>query len=187
MKKSLAVLLAALIVHTFPALAACTNPQGWCTVGPGIACEQLIYDTQFSEWDGSSCVKWVGSGWTSYHANDGSDYFWEIQSWGGNVYQQFSIPSDTDIMDVSATIYLVKSTVGTERITVEITNTSGTVLQSLGTYYASSSGTTISVSTDATPYPGQNVRLRFRVTSGNAPGDTLFHVTKAHVRVYNVP
>lgn len=185
MKKLMVVLLVALTINAFPAFAACTNSQSTCF--GTLDCTQLLWDTQFSQWDASTCAKWVGSGWTSYHANDGSDYYWEIQSLGGNVYQQFTVPSTTDAMDAYAVIYLVKNSVGTERIIAEITNTSGTVLQTLGTFYASSSGTTVTVNTAVTPLPGQTVRLRFRVVSGSAPGDTLFHVTQSYVRAYDLP
>lgn len=190
MKLSLMTATAVLALTALPALpasAACTRPQSLCTVGPSIPCEQLLFDVGFEEWDASTCAKWVGSGWTSYHGSSGSDYFWEIQPWGGNVYQQFTVPSYTEAMDVTAVIYLIKNTPGTERITIELTNTSGTVLQSLGTYYASSSGSTISVSTATSLFPGQTVRLRARVTSGGAPGDTLFRVTQAYVRAYDLP
>jgi hypothetical protein len=185
MKKTIVALLVAILGNTFPARAACTNSQSTCF--GTLNCTQLLYDTQFSQWDATSCPKWVGSGYTSYHANDGSDYFWEIQPLGGNVYQQVTVPSDTDAMEAYAVIYLVKNSVGTERIIAEITNTSGTVLQTLGTFYASSSGTTVVVDADPTPLPGQTVRLRFRVVSGSAPGDTLFHVTQTYFRAYNLP
>lgn len=180
------LLLVALAVNAAPAFAACTNPQGTCLVGPGISCTQLLWDTQLSQYNPSTCEKWFGSGWTSYHGTAGGDYFWEIQPLGGWVYQQVAIPSDTDAMDVSAVINLVKNTPGTEKIVIELTNTSGTVLQSLGTYYASTSGN-ISFNAEATPLPGQTVRVRFRVVSGSAPGDTLFRVTYSYVRALNYP
>jgi hypothetical protein len=121
------------------------HPQGTCLVGPPLNCTQLLYDTQFSEWDGSSCTAWVGVGWPSYHVATSGDDYWEIQSWGGSVYQQYTVPAGTDSADVNAVIYLIKNSVGSERVSVTITNTSGTVLQNLGTYYASSSGTTVSI------------------------------------------
>ena len=67
---------------------------------------------------------------------------------------------------------------------MQITNTSGTVLETLGTYYASSSGTTISFTGAPTAFAGQTVRLQFTVSPGSLPGDTLFRVTQAHIRSY---
>lgn len=188
MQKTLfGLLVATLAANAVPASAACTNPQGTCLVGPGLACTQMIWDTQFTQYTPSTCEKWFGSGWTSYHANDGSDYFWEIQSWGGSVYQQVAVPSDTDALDVNGVIYLVKNSPGTERISVEITNTSGTVLETLGTFYASGSSTVSFGLAAGSSYAGQTVRVRFRVTSGSSPGDTLFHVSYVYARAYNYP
>jgi hypothetical protein len=186
MKKSVIAGFVALLINAYPAFATCTASQSTCF--GTLDCTQLIVDSQFSDWNASSCPNWVGSGYTSYHVDNSSgDDYWEIWSLGGNVYQQFTVPSPSDAMEAYAVIDLVKTTAGTEKIIAELTNTSGTVLETLGTYYASTSGTRVVVNTTPTPLGGQTVRLRFRVVSGSAPGDTLFHVTQAYVRSYDLP
>lgn len=186
MKRLLTGVLIAILVPAGFAYGACSDAQySYCSFGGTVQCQQLLQDLQFSEWDGTNCAAWIGSGWTSYHVNNSSgDDYWQIESWGGSVRQQYTIPADTLSMDMYAVIYLVKSSPGSERIRVQITNTSGTVLQTIGTYYASSSGSTITVNAAPAALAGQTVRLTFTVAPGSTPGDTFFRVTQAYVRAY---
>lgn len=185
-----------------------TIATGWCAVGVG-ACPttptptptatptpgpgtELIVNGGFE----GSASPWVGSG-TGYfytanganpHSGTGYAYFGVNNSVTGQSYQTVSIPSTaTGTMSFWLNVTSSETTTTTQydKLFIEVRNTAGTLLTTLGTYSnlnkvaATNAYTQRSFSVAA--YKGQTVRIQFRSTTDSSIA-TTFRVDDVSVR-----
>ena len=101
----------------------------------------------------------------------------------GTVYQDVSIPSGYTNADMSFYLDVVPGVdQGTERLYVEVLNTSGTLLDTLDVLEANSADNRYDYPLGN--YSGQSIRIRFRVAVLPDPGDTVFRIDGAYLWIY---
>lgn len=158
--KFVIVVLVALLVHA-PAAYPCTLVAG---AGPPLS-EALVYDYHFDE----ACPYWIE---TDYAYIDGDA---AVFSAFGSVYQEVVVDTAYSSYGLSLDVTITSDYPGTERLRVEIVNTSGTVLETVDVF----SGNDASGRYDFTigDYDNQTIRLRLRRPPvGLHGGDTVFSV-----------
>lgn len=166
---------------------------GWCAVGVG-SCggptptptpggSDLIVNGGFE----GSVSPWVNSGSGAFyvangnypHSGTGYDYFGVNNSVTGQTYQQVTIPSTatgTLTFWVNVTSSETTTTTQYDKLFVEVRNTSGTLLATLGTYSNLNKGTAGSYSQksfNVSAYRGQTVRIQFRATTDSSLATTF--------------
>lgn len=162
-----------------------TVATGWCAVGVGTcpgggtptptpAGSELIVNGGFE----SSASPWVGSGsgyfyiasGASPHGGTGYVYFGVNNSVTGSAYQTVTIPSTaTGSLTFWLNVTSSETTTSTQydKLFVEVRNTSGTLLSTLGTYSnlnKTTAGNYTQRSFSVAGYKGQTVRIQFRST-----------------------
>jgi len=180
----------------------------WCAVGVG-ACPttptptptatptptpgggELIVNGGFE----GSVSPWVNSGTGAFytangnypHGGTGYDYFGVNNSVSGQTYQQVSIPSTatgTLTFWLNVTSSETTTTTQYDKLFVEVRNTAGTLLATLGTYSNLSKTTAGSYSQKSfslSAYKGQTVRVQFRSTMDSSI-TTTFRVDDVSLR-----
>jgi thermolysin len=181
-----------------------TTATAWCAVGVG-SCPSSGTPTPTPTPSGSellvnggfegSASPWVGSG-TGYfyvangnypQAGTGYIYFGVNNSVSGQSYQQVTIPSTaTGTLTFWLNVTSSETTTSTQydRLFVEVRNTSGTLLATLGTYSNLNKGTAgvySQKSFDVSAYRGQTVRIQFRSTTDSSYA-TTFRVDSASLK-----
>jgi Zn-dependent metalloprotease len=125
-----------------------------------------------------SASPWVGSGSGYFYTNNGNYprggtgyiYFGVNNSVTGQAYQQVSIPSTatgTLSFYLNVTSSETTTTTAYDRLFVEVRNTSGTLLATLGSYSnlnKAAAGVYTLRTLNASAYRGQTVRIQFRST-----------------------
>ncbi len=125
-----------------------------------------------------SASPWVGSGTGYFYTNNGNYprggtgyiYFGVNNSVTGQAYQQVSIPSNatgTLSFYLNVTSSETTTTTAYDRLFVEVRNTSGTLLATLGSYSnlnKAAAGVYTLRTLNAAAYRGQTVRIQFRST-----------------------
>ena len=173
MTRSVAVkLLVCLLVATLataPQAFACTQ---CCNVYSPPVAPQILYDNYFDE----EC-QWVYTGSASY--TSGSAELPGI----GTVYQDVSIPSGYTNADLRIDLDVVPGVdQGTERLYVEVLNTSGTLLDTVDVLEANTADNYYDYPLGN--YSGQSIRIRFRVAVLPDPGDTVVRSDGAYLWIY---
>lgn len=173
--KSLAVLLIGLLVHV-PALGqTCTKDS--CP-SPALTCEdQLLYDAGF---DLSSCWSHGDLGYTS--VGGGSADLWGL----GRVWQDITVPSTYGSKRMQLDFYVSISdnaNAGTERLGVEIMDTSGNILETVATIYPNDGNHRYQI--DTSNYAGDSIRVNFRYYVGLSPGGTDYSVDFCYYFVHS--
>ena len=170
---------------------ATTVARGWCAVGvgtcpggtptptptptPGGCTTELLANPGFE----GSASPWVGSGTGYFYVNPGNYphggtgyiYFGVNNSNSGQSYQTVTIPS-TACGNLSFWLNVTSGETTTttqyDRLFVEVRNTSGTLLATLGTFSnlnKATAGVYTQRSFNMATYRGQTVRLQFRSTN----------------------
>jgi hypothetical protein len=140
---------------------------------------------------------WVLSGVASYinnanfaHSGTGSvslntDSF----AGGGTLYQQFTIPSTASTANLTFYLYVTSPLITTtayDKLYFEVTNTSGQIQQSLGSFSNLNKGAVgayvLRGPYDLSAFKGQTIRLRFRSVTSNLGGGTEFHLDDVSVK-----
>ena len=183
--------------------------NGWCAVGVGSCAgsgtptptptatptpgggSELLVNGGFE----GSASPWVGSGTGYFYVNPGNYpqagtgyiYFGVNNSVSGQSYQQVSIPSTatgTLTFWLNVTSSETTTTTQYDRLFVEVRNTSGTLLATLGTYSNLNKGTAGAYSQksfNVSAYRGQTVRIQFRSTTDSSLA-TTFRVDSASLK-----
>ena len=142
-----------------------------------------------------SASPWVGSG-TGYfyvtpgnypHGGTGYIYFGSVNSATGTSYQQVAIPTTatgTFTFWLNVTSAETTTTTQYDKLNVEVRNTAGTLLATLGTFSNLNKGTAgvyAQKSFSLAAYKGQTVRVQFSSTTDSS-AITTFRVDDADLR-----
>ena len=164
MTRSVAVkLVAVLLVATLatPQAFACTQ---CCNVYSPCCIPQVLYDNNFDE----ACA-WVFTGAASVVS--GSAQLDGI----GTVYQDVSIASGATDADLRIDLDVVPGVdPGTERLLIEVLNTSGVLLDTVDVLENNSADGPYDYPLG--DYNGQTIRIRIREAMLPDPGDTVFRI-----------
>ena len=172
---------------------------GWCAIGVG-SCpsgggtptptptptptggSELLsnggFETSASPWVNSGTGVFYTANGSYPHGGTGYDYFGVNDSVTGQTYQQVSIPS-TATANLTFWLNVTSSETGTtayDNLYVEVRNTSGALLTTLGTYSNVNKGTAgvySQKSFSLAAYRGQTVRVQFRATTDSSVTTTF--------------
>jgi Zn-dependent metalloprotease len=181
-----------------------STATAWCAVGvgtcpgsgtptptPPTGGTELLVNGGFE----GSASPWVGSGTGYFYVNPGNYpqagtgyiYFGVNNSVSGQSYQQVTIPS-TATANLTFWLNVTSSETTTttqyDRLFVEVRNTSGTLLTTLGTFSNLNKGTAgvySQKSFSLAAYRGQTVRVQFRATTDSSLA-TTFRVDSASLK-----
>lgn len=175
--------------------------DAWALVGVGTSCSVVVEpppgtkDLLVNGGLETSLFPWVKSGTGAFHvavgnypqAGTGYAYLGSLNSVTGQVYQQIALPAGaakTLTFHLNVNSAETTTTTQYDRLFVEVRNTAGTLLQTLGTYSNLNKGTAGSYSAKSfslAAYAGQTIRIQFRATT-DASQVTTFRVDSVSVK-----
>lgn len=178
--KILVVLLALTLPFAGNLWAGCSQ-EG--SVGGGTPYTELFYDVNF---DGQ-CNLWHFSG-TATLQHNGSDYYADFNSYpgapSGTLYQNVTVPSNSTSQAMTINLSIIDNGAGSEKLWIRVFNTSGTLLETLGSIpAANNSGGRYDFNLGGN-YAGQTLKISFSVPPGPGRGSSDFILTDAHFYEY---
>jgi hypothetical protein len=173
--KLFAVLMIGLLVH-MPALGqSCTTDS--CP-NPALTCvDQLLTDAQFNY---DFCWSQGDLGYTSLGGGSG-----DLVSLG-RIWQDIAVSSGHSGKRMQLDFYVSISdnaNAGSERLGVEIMNTSGQILETVETIWPNDGNHRYQIDTDN--YAGQTIRVNFRYYIGMSPGGTDYSIDFCYYFVHS--